>query len=180
MTCLSKYNSARSAVKNLFTQSQKNILPQKAAKTFLHNPTLKTKVMKIFFHYLLTMVVFIVADGLYLGFFASRFIKKQAGHLLAPSPDWIAAGIFYLIFIAGILYFAVYPAMEKGGMGEALLRGAMLGLLTYSTYELTNKALIRDWPLPLVLVDIAWGIFLCTLCSAAGYQVGQFLWKDAS
>ena len=136
--------------------------------------------MKIFLHYLITMAVFIAADALYLGFFASRFIKKQAGHLLAPSPDWVAAGIFYLIFIAGILYFAVYPAMEKGSMGEALLRGAFLGLLTYSTYELTNKALIRDWHLPLVIVDIAWGIFLCALCSIAGYWAGQFLWKNPS
>lgn len=136
--------------------------------------------MKIILHYLLTMAVFLAADGLYLGFFASGFIKKQAGHLLAPMPNWGAAAIFYLIFIAGVLYFAVYPAIEKGALGEALLRGAFLGLLTYSTYELTNKALIRDWPTPLVVVDIAWGVFLCAITSIASYWIAQLLWKTPS
>ena len=128
--------------------------------------------MKTAFHFFFTLVVYALLDLAFINLFARSFIQRQVGPMLARKPDLVAAGIFYLIFVAGILYFCVYPAPNAG---RALLNGAFLGLVTYSTYELVNKSLLANWPLPLVLVDIAWGIFAGALVSWAGFKIGGFM-----
>jgi uncharacterized membrane protein len=130
--------------------------------------------MKTIALFAITLVVYVLLDLSFLNLFAKGFIHRQVGPMLAPKPDLVAAGIFYLIFIAGILYFCILPAQTEG---DALLKGAFFGLVTYATYELVNKSLLKDWPLALVLVDMAWGVFVGAMVSWAGYWLGgRFGW----
>lgn len=125
--------------------------------------------------YIASLAVFFLVDMLWLGLIARAFYRKQIGFLLAPSTNWTAAIIFYLIFVAGLLYFAVVPGVQAGSIGRTLWLGALYGLLTYATYDLTNLATIKDWPLLLTVVDIAWGITLAVLVSSAGFFIGNWL-----
>ena len=116
--------------------------------------------------FLLTFAVFLAVDLLWLAGVAQSFYHEQLRGLLAPSPDWPAAILFYLIYIGGLLGFVILPGLQGAGRRHRAWRAAAFGLVTYSTYELTNKALIRDWPGLLVPVDIAWGIVLCLAVSS--------------
>lgn len=128
--------------------------------------------MKHLAHFLLTLSLYAALDLLWLNLFAKSFIQKQVGQYLAAQPDLRAGAVFYLIFTAGLLWFCVLPASTQG---RALLNGALFGLVTYATYELVNKALLDKWPLPLVIVDIAWGIFVGTIVSWASYKIRSWL-----
>ena len=125
--------------------------------------------------YLATLAAFLAIDMLWLGLVARGFYRGQIGFLLSPSPNWVAAFVFYLIFVGGLLYFAVLPGLQAGSLSKALLHGALFGLLTYATYDLTNLATLKDWPLTVTIVDILWGITLSTLVSWTGYTVGRWL-----
>ena len=121
--------------------------------------------MSIYFYiklYLLTIPVFFAIDMVWLGYASRGFYKNNIGHLMSPTVNWPAAIIFYLVFIAGILVFAVVPALKENSLGKALLFGGLFGLFTYATYDLTNLATLRDWPVKVVVVDILWGIVLCS------------------
>ncbi len=122
--------------------------------------------------YLALVPVFFLVDLLWLGVVAADFYQTQIGHLLSPRVDWLAAVVFYLLFIAGIQYFALRPGLAAGRVRVAALNGALFGFFTYMTYELTNRATLPDWPLVLVLVDIAWGMVLCTLVASIGCWLG--------
>lgn len=126
--------------------------------------TLKT--MKQFF---ILLVVFLALDMLWLLVIAKSFYAKHLGYLLAEKPNLTAALVFYLIFIAGMLVFVVQPALAAGSWQKALTLGIFFGLVTYSTYDLTNHATIRDWPLLVTLVDITWGCVLGALTATLGY-----------
>jgi uncharacterized membrane protein len=108
--------------------------------------------------YGLALAVFLALDAVWLGLVARSFYRQQLGFLLAESPNWAAAGVFYLLFIAGLVHFVVTPA--AGAPGRAALRGAFFGLVTYATYDLTNLATVAGWPLAVTLVDLAWGAAL--------------------
>lgn len=125
--------------------------------------------------YLLTVPVFFAIDILWLGFLARGFYREHLGYILSPTVNWTAAIIFYLIFIAGILIFAVLPALEKGTISNALLLGALFGFFTYATYDLTNMATLKDWPLIVVIVDITWGSVLCASVAACSFMIGKWL-----
>lgn len=122
--------------------------------------------------YLFTIPVFFVIDMIWLGFVARNFYKSNLGHLLSPDVNWPAAFVFYFLYIAGILLFAVRPGLEAQSLARACLWGALFGFFTYATYDLTNLATLRDWPLSVVVVDIAWGTALCTLVAAGSYLIG--------
>ncbi len=128
--------------------------------------------MKMFFHALITLLLYLVLDLAFINLFAKGFIQRQVGWLLAAQPDLKAGGLFYLIFIAALLYFCVWPAQTPG---RALLNGAFFGLVTYATYELVNKALLDRWPWPLVLVDLVWGTAAGALVSWASWMVGRWI-----
>jgi len=100
------------------------------------------------------------------------------GHLLSPAVYWPAAIVFYLLYILGILYFAVAPALAQGSLWRAIINGLLFGFFTYMTYELTNLATLPDWPLQVVLVDTAWGMALCTSVAGLSYGIGRWL-QDA-
>jgi uncharacterized membrane protein len=125
--------------------------------------------------YVLTVPVFFAVDLLWLGVLAREFYRSNLGHLLSPTVNWPAAIVFYLLFIAGILYFAVLPALAEGSLGRAVLNGLLFGFFTYMTYELTNLATLPSWPLKVVLVDIAWGMALSATVAAASYGIGRWL-----
>lgn len=128
--------------------------------------------MKTFFHFLATLIVYAMFDLAWLNLFAKNFVNRQVGHLLASKPDLVAAIIFYLIFTTGLLYFCIWPATSQR---QAWFNGALFGLVTYGTYELVNKALLDKWPLPLVLVDMAWGVFVGAVVSWLGFRIQGLL-----
>ncbi|NIQ98527.1 MAG: DUF2177 family protein [Desulfuromonadales bacterium] len=125
--------------------------------------------------YLLTIPVFFAIDLLWLGVVARDLYQKNLAHLLSATVNWPAAFVFYLIYIAGILFFAVRPALADQSLFKAAFLGALFGFFTYATYDLTNLATLRDWPLKIVLVDIAWGTLLCMLVATASFLFGRWL-----
>ena len=134
--------------------------------------------MNIFFYlklYALTIPVFFIIDLLWLGVIAKGFYQKNLKYILRPDVNWTAAIIFYLAYIVGILIFAVLPGIERNSWHYAALWGALYGFFTYATYELTNLALIKDWPLNIVIVDILWGVILCTVVATLSFYIAKSL-----
>ncbi|MFC1579517.1 DUF2177 family protein [Thermodesulfobacteriota bacterium] len=125
--------------------------------------------------YALTIPVFFVMDILWLGVVAKGFYNNHLANFLSPNVKWGVAVLFYLIYIAGILIFAVVPALQRDSLGRALLMGGLFGFFTYATYDLTNMATLKDWPGVVVVVDIIWGVFLCTVVSGFGFYMGKWL-----
>jgi uncharacterized membrane protein len=125
--------------------------------------------------YAASLLVFLVVDLIWLGWVARSFYNRQLGELLGQRVKWPAAIAFYLIYIVGLMIFCVAPALNRDSLVNAMVLGGLYGFFTYATYELTNYAMIRNWPAALVPVDIAWGVVLCTLVSAGGYSVGRWL-----
>ena len=107
--------------------------------------------------YLATMAVFLALDAVWLSLMASRLYQPAIGHLMAPTVDWLAAALFYPLYILGLLVFAVRPALIEGRAAPALRLGALFGLIAYATYDLTNQATLRDWPWAVTAADLAWG-----------------------
>jgi uncharacterized membrane protein len=124
--------------------------------------------------YLLTMPVFVLIDMVWLGVLAKGFYQDKLGGFLGP-VNWTAAIIFYLIFIVGILIFAVAPALESQSLAKAVVLGALFGFFTYATYDLTNLATLKDWPIIVVVVDIIWGAVLSGSVAAVSYLIGKSL-----
>jgi uncharacterized membrane protein len=118
-------------------------------------------------------VAFLVIDLAWIGFFLGDVYDAQLGDMMRETPNGLAAGAFYVGYIAGILYFAVRPALHEARVGPAVLNGALLGALAYGTYTLTNYAIFTDWSLVLVVSDIAWGAFLTASSAAIGYLVAR-------
>lgn len=125
--------------------------------------------------YFVTILIFLGIDSIWLGFIAKSFYQKHIGHLMAEEPFMPAAIVFYLLYIIGLLFFAVVPALEENSWQKALLYGAALGFSTYATYDFTNWATLKDWPVVVVLADVLWGTFLGASVSAAAYFVGMWL-----
>ncbi|MEQ8707110.1 MAG: DUF2177 family protein [Phaeodactylibacter sp.] len=122
--------------------------------------------------FLVAAAAFTVLDLLWLGIIARGVYEKYIGQHMRPSTDWTAALLFYLIFLAGVVYFVVQPGTHNNSTG-VLLRGAFFGFVTYSTYELTNRAVLENWPWPIVLIDIAWGTVLCALVGWISWHFSQ-------
>ena len=125
--------------------------------------------------YALTVPVFFAIDMVWLGLVARTFYKTRLASLLRTEVNWPAAFTFYFIYIAGILLFAVVPNLERGTLGRCMLWGGLFGFFTYATYDLTNLATLKDWPLSVAIVDIVWGTVLCTAVSASSYGIGRWL-----
>ena len=121
--------------------------------------------------YAVALPVFLVIDLIWLGVVARSFYQSQMGHLMRAQVNWVAAIAFYLLFVAGIVVLAVWPAVERQSLAHALILGALLGLVTYAAYDLTNLATLEAFPLKVALVDLAWGTALCATVSALTYRV---------
>jgi uncharacterized membrane protein len=125
--------------------------------------------------YALTVPVFFIIDLIWLGVVARGFYQKNLKYVLSPNVNWTAAIIFYFMYIAGILIFAVVPGVAKDSLRHAALWGALFGFFTYATYDLTNLALLKDWPLNIVVVDILWGVVLCTVVATLSFYIAKWL-----
>lgn len=125
--------------------------------------------------YFVTLAVFLAVDLIWLGLIARGFYQKQLGFLLAPTTNWPAAILFYLLFVAGLLAFVIMPGLETGSLKLTLLRAAFFGLVTYATYDLTNLATVKNWPVFLTVVDLAWGTVLSVIVSLFGFMIGRWL-----
>ena len=109
------------------------------------------------------------------GVIAPPFYRAQIGFLMAASPNWGAAGVFYLLFVAGLVVFVISPGIEAGAPSRAVWRGAFFGLIAYATYDLTNLATLDRWPLLLTVVDMAWGASLSAATAWLGVWAGRKL-----
>ncbi len=125
--------------------------------------------------YLLTAIVFFVIDLVWLGVVAVEFYNRHLGHLLAGQVRWVPAILFYLIFIAGLLVFAVQPGLSAGSLWQAITLGAFMGFVAYAAFDLTCLALFKNFPVVVVVVDMIWGSCLSALVSSAGYGIGRWL-----
>ena len=123
--------------------------------------------------YLIALPVFFLVDLLWLGVIGKNFYQGQIGPLMKDEVNWVAAILFYLFFIAALVYFVIEPAVEKKEWTRALLAGAFFGFITYATYDLTNLATLKDWPVKMVVVDILWGTFLAASVSLISYFAAE-------
>ncbi len=125
--------------------------------------------------YFATLIAFFAIDMVWLGLVARTFYRKHIGFLLAPNPNWLAAIIFYLLFIVGILIFVVVPGLKINSLRTTLLYAALFGLITYATYDLTNLATVKNWPLLVTVVDLIWGTVLSVAVSLVSFIAGKWL-----
>ena len=112
---------------------------------------------------------------LWLGLIARKFYAQQLGFLMKDPISWTPAILFYLLFVGGLVIFIIAPAMEKKSIFYALAYGALFGLITYATYDLTNLATLKQWPLLVTMVDLVWGTVLAASVSAITYWIAQTL-----
>ncbi|MBP7740930.1 DUF2177 family protein [Candidatus Woesebacteria bacterium] len=123
--------------------------------------------------YAIALPVFFAIDMIWLGLVAKKFYAKYLGFIMSPTVNWPAALIFYLLFIVGIVIFVITPALKQQSLLNAALLGALFGLITYATYDLTNLATIKNWPLIVTVVDMIWGATLSTLISVITYLIAK-------
>lgn len=121
--------------------------------------------------FLIALPTFLVIDLVWLGLIAKNFYRSQIGNLMKPEINWSAAFIFYIIFIIGLIAFVIAPAIEKGSWLHALIYGSIFGLVCYATYDLTNLAIAKDWPLLVTIVDLIWGTVLAATVSVITYII---------
>ena len=125
--------------------------------------------------YFATLIAFLAIDMVWLGLVARTFYRNYLGFLMTPTTNWIAAVLFYLLFILGILVFVVVPGLQNNLLKATLLRAALFGLVTYATYDLTNLATVKNWPVLITVIDMAWGTILSVVVSFIGFMVGKRL-----
>ena len=123
--------------------------------------------------YLIALPVFFLIDMIWLGVVAKNFYAKQIGFLLRPDVNWIAAILFYLLFIVGLVLFVVMPALEQKSLSHVILFGALFGLISYATYDLTNLATVKNWPMLVTVVDLCWGATLASTVSTITFLIAR-------
>ena len=121
--------------------------------------------------FLVAFLVFLVIDLIWLGLVAKKFYRKHLGFLMSDDVNWIAAIVFYIIFIVGNVLFVIAPALEAESFRHALLYGALFGFVTYATYDLTNLATLKNWPIVITIVDLIWGTVLATSVSVITFII---------
>jgi len=120
------------------------------------------------------LIVFCLLDAVWLGIFAQAFYQAQVGPLLLAQPNWGAAALFYPMYIAGIVLFVVRPALAAHNLGQALVYGALFGIICYGTYDLTNLATLRGWTTTVVVVDLVYGAFETAVAAACAFLAVTF------
>ncbi len=123
--------------------------------------------------YLIAVPIFFIIDLTWLGVIAKDLYQKHMGHLMRATPNWPVAVVFYLLFIIGLVIFAISPAIRNNSWSYALLYGALFGFFTYMTFDLTSWAVLKDWPWKIVIIDIIWGVVLSSSVSVATYFIAK-------
>jgi uncharacterized membrane protein len=121
--------------------------------------------------YFIALPILIIIDMIWLGLVAKNFYRQQIGFLTRPDINWFAAILFYLLFIVGLVLFVIVPSIEKHSWLHAFLFGTLFGFITYATYDLTNLATIKNWPLILTIVDLVWGAVIAASVSVLTYFI---------
>ena len=130
---------------------------------------------RVVFLYIAAAIIFFPLDMAWLTLVARDFYRSRLGDFLLDQPRWIAAIAFYLIYLAGIVAFAMLPAVAQGSARTALLQGALLGFVAYAAYDLTNLATARGFSTTVALVDIVWGTVLTAVTAAVGYLLAGLM-----
>ncbi len=120
-------------------------------------------------NYGIILAVFLMIDGFWLLVIAKKLYASQLGYLMAEKPKLLAALVFYLLFVLGLQAFVVNPALVAESWKAALLPGLLFGLITYATYDLTNLATVKDWPVMITVIDLLWGSFVSAAVSTVSY-----------
>ena len=121
--------------------------------------------------YIVTLIIFFAIDIIWLGFIAKDIYKEHLGFIMGEKTNWIAAIVFYMVYIIGLIFFALNPALAKDSLLYAALVGGFFGLITYGTYDMTNLATLKDWPIFVTVVDIIWGTALCSATSSISFII---------
>lgn len=121
--------------------------------------------------YVAALVTILVLDIIWLKAVMGPFIKAEAGELIRDQPQLLPSAIFYLLFVAGLVVFVIQPAVQVTSVGKAAVLGAFFGAIAYGTFDLTNLATLRYWPLKVALLDIAWGTLVSAVASATATWV---------
>lgn len=127
--------------------------------------------MKFVYIYLSMLVTFFAIDMVWLGAVAKKFYANQLGDRMAENPNWAVAALFYASYIVGIFIFAVRPAADNGSVLTGLIMGGLFGFFCYATYDFTNLATLKNWPVTMVWVDILWGVAITGVTAAIGSYV---------
>ena len=128
--------------------------------------------------YVATAVVFFAIDFVWLGTVAKSFYWDRLGTLLLAKPNLVAAAGFYAVYVVGIVIFAVAPALQAESWKTALLYGALFGFFAYATYDMTNLATLKGWPVSVVVVDVLWGTALTGISATLGYLATQLILRS--
>lgn len=129
--------------------------------------------------YIITLLIFLGIDSIWLGFVAPSFYRTYIGFIMKENPDLLAAGLFYLLFVFGMVTFVVEPGVRADTPSQSVLHGALFGLVTYATYDLTNLATLEGWPVIVTVVDMAWGTILSGLVAFISIWVGKGFLKSS-
>ena len=128
-----------------------------------------------FRNYAILLGIFLLIDGVWLLVIAKKLYAHYLGYLMAEKPRLLAALVFYLLFVVGLQGFVVNPALASGSASAALFSGMLFGLIAYATYDLTNLATVKDWPVLITAVDLVWGSFVSGVTCLLGYTVIRLL-----
>ncbi len=132
---------------------------------------MKTHLMGWLTSYGATAVVMLAIDMIWLGYIAKPWYQAGIGHLMSPAPNWAAVAVFYTMFPVGLMLFAVIPQAATEGFLKVALWGAAFGFFTFATYDLTNLAILKNYPLQLAVIDMAWGTCVSAVAAIAGKAV---------
>jgi len=127
--------------------------------------------MQTIYVYIITLILLPIIDLAWVGGLAKNYYKNQLGPLLATNTIWWAVVLLYLLYVAGLVYFVVAPAVAHHALSRAIFGGIFFGLVVYGTYDLTNLSIVANWPLGLSFVDMAWGAFAGMLASTLAYLI---------
>ena len=121
--------------------------------------------------FVIAFIMFLIIDLVWLSLIAKKLYDKLIGKLLKTDVNWAAALIFYVLFISALVIFVLLPGVDKQSLGYVMLYGSLFGFITYATYDLTNLATLKDWPLKITIIDLIWGTFLGFSTSTLTYLV---------
>lgn len=128
----------------------------------------------LLFAYAGTAISLFIADAIWLGLVARTFYRDQLGSLMLPSPNFAIAAVFYIFFAVAVVVLAVMPGLKSGSLAAAVGYGAVLGLAAYGTYDITNLATLKGWPVTMSIVDMTWGTFVTALSAGCGFLVARY------
>ncbi len=125
--------------------------------------------------FIVSFIVFFAVDMIWLGLIARKLYQNELGHILSDQVRWVPAMLFYVLFLIGLVLFVILPGVDKASIGYVMLYGALFGLITYATYDLTNLATLQNWPIKITIIDLAWGTFLGFSVSTVTYLINTII-----